>query len=70
MIVVDANIVACDAEYVVLAKSKGIRCVTEDIRLQKLFSETAVSMSVFLGAQEKPHAVKEAPGSYRARRRR
>ncbi len=59
---------AYDAEYVTLAKAKGVQCVTEDVPLQKAFPGIAVSMATFLGIQGAPHALREASGSYRTRR--
>ena len=66
---VERSTTAYDAEYVVLAKTKGVQCVTEDVPLQKAFPETAVSMAMFLGIQETQHAVREASKSCRTRRR-
>ena len=67
---VERSTTAYDAEYVVLAQAKGVKCVTEDVPLQKAFSESAISMAVFLDMQVNPRAVREASGSYRTRRRR
>ena len=43
------NISAYDAEFLVLAKSRSIRCVTEDQELQEKCPRIAVSMEEFLG---------------------
>ena len=60
---------AYDAEYVVLALAKGVRCVTEDGPLQKAFPEVAVSMTKFLGIQETVRVAREATGPSRSRRK-
>ena len=44
---VSHNVSAYDAQYIVLARSVGIRCVTEDRRLLRNFSEIAISMEEF-----------------------
>ena len=66
---VENSTTAYDAEYVVLAKAKGVQCVTEDGPLQKAFPETAVSMAKFLGTEEAPRAVRESRTCYRVRRK-
>lgn len=38
---------AYDAQYVVLAQSLGVRCVTEDRRLARAFPDVAISMDAF-----------------------
>ena len=66
---VERSTTAYDAEYVVLAKARSVTCVTEDVPLQKAFPETAVSMTVFLGRDEAPRAVRETGCGYRVRRK-
>ena len=41
------GISAYDAQYIALALGFGTLCVTEDRRLMRKFSETAVSMKAF-----------------------
>lgn len=65
---VDRSTTAYDAEYVALAQSKGVQCVTEDVPLQKAFPEVAVSMTAFLGIPKRPRAVRESSGAYRTKR--
>ena len=67
---VERSTTAYEAEYVVLAQARGVQCVTEDVPLQKAFPETAVSMTVFLGIEKAPRAVRESRGGYRVRRKR
>ena len=64
---VERSTTAYDAEYVVLAKARGIKCVTEDGPLRKAFPETAVSMAAFLSNGDAPHMVRETGGEYRVR---
>jgi predicted nucleic acid-binding protein len=66
---VERSTTAYDAEYVVLAKAKGIQCVTEDTALQKAFPGTAVSMAAFLGTRGRQPGAREASGAYRSRRK-
>lgn len=68
-IAVDRSTTAYDAEYVVLAKARGVLCVTEDGPLRKAFPETAVSMAVFRAGAEVPHEVRESRSGYRVRRK-
>jgi predicted nucleic acid-binding protein len=42
------SISAYDAQYITLAREMNIPCITEDCRLLKTFSETAISMQTFL----------------------
>lgn len=65
---VERSTTAYDAEYVTLAMAHGVRCVTEDLDLQKAFPEVAASMAAFVGAGESPRAVREAPALYGTRR--
>jgi predicted nucleic acid-binding protein len=69
-VAVERSITAYDAEYVLLAQAEGVKCVTEDVPLQKVFPAVAVSMAVFLGIQEPSHAVRETAGPYSTRRKR
>jgi predicted nucleic acid-binding protein len=66
---VEHSTTAYDAEYVMLAKAKGVPCVTEDGPLQKAFPETALSMTAFLGGPNLPGTVRERHAAYRARRK-
>ena len=67
---IDRSTTAYDAEYVVLAKARGILCVTEDGPLRKAFPETTVSMAAFLSSGDVPPMVRESGGCYRVRRKR
>ena len=44
---IEENVSAYDAQYISLARTLGVQCVTEDKRLLKTFPETAISMEVF-----------------------
>ena len=66
----DGSITAYDAEYIFLAKSLDIPCVTEDKPLRGKFSGTAVSMDDFLKADGAPRVVRERRAGYSARRKR
>jgi len=67
---VERSTTAYDAEYVMLAKAKGVKCVTEDVPLQKAWPETALSMAGFLGIEVAPRRVRESRSEYRVRRKR
>jgi predicted nucleic acid-binding protein len=43
------RITAYDAQFIALAEALGVRCVTEDRRLQKQLPRLAVSMEAFCG---------------------
>jgi predicted nucleic acid-binding protein len=47
---VDARLSAYDAQYITLAQSLNVLCVTEDSRLLKAFPAVAVSMRAFTGS--------------------
>jgi predicted nucleic acid-binding protein len=46
---IEYGISAYDAQYIALAHGLGTLCVTEDRRLLRTFSETAISMKAFCG---------------------
>ena len=66
----EKSLTSYDTEYALLARSLGIRCVTEDGPLQTAFPGVAVSMAVFLGTEDAPRAVRETASRYRTRQRR
>jgi predicted nucleic acid-binding protein len=68
-VAVERSTTAYDAEYVVLAQAKGVKCVTEDVPLLKAFPQTAVSMVAFLGLDETPRVVRESRDGYQTRRK-
>lgn len=44
---IDLDISAYDAQYIYLAKSLGVPCVTEDRKLQRACPDVAISMAAF-----------------------
>jgi hypothetical protein len=65
----ERRITAYDAHYAHLALKLCIPLVTEDAALQKAFPGTAVSMAAFLDSRGNPPGVREAPRTYRSRRK-
>jgi len=64
------SITAYDAEYVFLAKSLGIPCITEDKALRSKFHGTAVSMAEFVKPDSAPMLVRESRTTCTTRRKR
>lgn len=60
---------AYDAQYVTLARSLGVKVITEDRRIQTNCQDVARSLRVFLGLPEEPSLVKEKRTAYRTTRR-
>ena len=56
-----------DATYVVLARSLGLLLITEDRQILRACPDVARSMRQFLSPPQPPPAVREKPGTYRAR---
>ena len=67
---VQGGATAYDAEYILLARSLGVPCVTEDGPLRERFPANAVSMATFLGLSGSPTVVREKKAVYCARRKR
>ncbi len=68
-VAVEGRATAYDAEYILLARSLGTTCVTEDGPLRKAFPADTVSMADFLGSEGSPQALHESRPAYRTRRR-
>lgn len=67
---VQSGATAYDAEYILLARSLGVPCVTEDGPLRERFPTNAVSMATFLGLRGSPTVVREKQAAYCVRRKR
>ena len=61
---VQSDVTAYDAEFIVLARRMGIRCVTEDKKLLLKFPETTVSMREYLNPVSRPEKIKERKAAY------
>lgn len=66
----EGSITAYDAEYIFLAKSLGIPCVTEDKLLRAKFHGTALTMAEFVKPGDTPLVVRERRAGYSARHKR
>lgn len=66
----EGSITAYDAEYIFLAKSLGIPCVTEDKSLRAKFHDTASTMAEFVRPGDTPLSVHERRAGYTTRRKR
>lgn len=66
---VQSGATAYDAEYILLARSLGVPCVTEDGPLRERFPANTVSMAMFLGLRDGPALVRERKAIYCARRK-
>jgi len=66
---IQKKISAYDAQFIILARSLGIRLVTEDGRLIKTFPEISLSMEAFAGCG-KNWMARETRTTYGARRKR
>lgn len=66
-LIAEYRITAYDAQYIALAHTLGILCVTEDRELQKKFPHLALSMDSFLTTAGGGR-ISEARRPYRARR--
>jgi predicted nucleic acid-binding protein len=60
---------AYDATYVVLARSLGLRLITEDKQILRACPDIARSMQQFLTSPEAPPAVREKRAAYGARKK-
>lgn len=60
---------AYDAHYVMLARSLGVKLVTEDGKIVRTCPDVAVSMKAFLGLEKPPAVVRETRAAYRTRRK-
>ena len=65
----EARLTAYDACYVALARSLGVKLVTEDGRIKRQCKDVAQSLKGFLGLPEEPAAVRERRVAYRTKRR-
>ena len=63
------GITVYDAQYVSLARQFGVRCVTEDVPVQKACPEIAVSLDAFLNGSSPGGMVREPRAPYRTRKR-
>ena len=61
---------AYDAQYVTLARSLGVKVVTEDRLIKQNCADVARSLRVFLGLPEDTSVVREKRAIYRTRRKR
>lgn len=61
---------AYDAQYVTLARSLGVKVVTEDRLIKENCKDVARSLRAFLGLPEEPPVVREKCAAYRTRRKR
>jgi len=64
-----SGLTAYDACYVVLARSLGVKLVTEDGKIKDRCPDVAQSLRAFLGLPEGPVSVREARATYRTRKR-
>ena len=64
------NITVYDAQYVSLARQHDIRCVTEDVPVQKACPKVAISLREFIAQASGGRAVREMRAVYRVRKRR
>ena len=62
------GITVYDAQYASLAKQFGIRCVTEDVPVQKACPAVAVSLDAFLKGSPSSGMVRESRAPYRTRK--
>lgn len=60
-----SEVTAYDAEFIVLARRMGIRCITEDKKLLRKFPETAISIKEYLNLVSQPKRVSERKAAYR-----
>lgn len=65
---IQERISAYDAQFIVLARSLGVRLVTEDGRLRKAFPEITLSMEAF-AKRGKDWTARETRATYGARRK-
>ncbi len=62
---IETGLAAYDAEFIVLARSQSVSCVTEDVRLLEKCPDLAISMEAFL---DRTKTVREPSPRYRAKR--
>ncbi|MDD5482455.1 MAG: type II toxin-antitoxin system VapC family toxin [Kiritimatiellae bacterium] len=63
------GITVYDAQYVSLAGYLGVRCVTEDVPLQKSCADIAISLEDFLEQASEGNVVREPKTAYGSRKR-
>ncbi len=63
------GITVYDAQYVSLAKQFGVRCVTEDVPVQKACPDIAISLEDFLKQSTGGNVVRESRGKYNTKRK-
>lgn len=66
----DTGLTAYDAYYVALARTRGVKLVTEDGKIIRTCPDVALSMKAFLALEKPPAVVNETRASYRTRRKR
>ena len=62
------GITVYDARYVSLAKQVGVRCITEDVPVQKACPGVALSIKDFINRDTDSSVVRERQATYRTRR--
>jgi predicted nucleic acid-binding protein len=65
----DTGLTAYDAYYVALARTLGVKLVTEDGKILRTCPDVALSMKALLALKEPPPAVRETRVAYRTRPR-
>ena len=65
----DTGLTAYDAYYVALARTRGVKLVTEDGKIIRVCPDVALSMKAFLALEGPPAVVCETRAAYRTRRR-
>lgn len=65
----EAQLTAYDAYYVVLARTLGVKLVTEDGKIRRNCADVALSLRAFLKEPGDPALVRERRVSYRTRRK-
>lgn len=63
------KITVYDAQYVSLARQFGVRCVTEDVPVQKACPDIAISLENFLKQASGGNVVRESRGKYNTKRK-
>lgn len=63
------GITVYDAQYISLARRFGVRCVTEDVPLQKACPDIAISLDDFLKQASGGSSVREPKAAYGSRKR-
>jgi predicted nucleic acid-binding protein len=65
----NSGLTAYDAYYVALARTRGVKLVTEDGKVLRTCSDVALSMKAFLALDEPPAVIRETRVAYRTRRK-